>query len=160
MLKKPEFKKYFLGPRALFSYFLRTLRKIISPKYLIVRVFLLMFGWFNVALGIIGIVVPGLPTTVFFLIALWAFSKCSKRFQNWLWSHKKFGPPLRAWHEHKVIPIAAKCFAIIMMSISVFLVSLFTSKSWLIISIMLVILVPIAIYILTRNSFPPSNLVD
>ncbi len=32
---------------------------------------LLVFAWLNVALGMIGIVVPGMPTTIFLIIAVW-----------------------------------------------------------------------------------------
>ena len=62
-------------------------------------------------LGLVGIFIPGLPTTVFLIIAFWAFSKSTERFQNWLWFHPKFGPPIRAWHMHRVIPVRAKIFA-------------------------------------------------
>lgn len=41
-------------------------------------------GLFATALGIIGVWVPGLPTTVFILIALWAFSQSSERLYRWL----------------------------------------------------------------------------
>ena len=49
------------------------------------------FGWLNVVVGVVGVVVPGLPTTVFLIIALWAFSKSSERFRTWLWNHHRFG---------------------------------------------------------------------
>lgn len=43
-----------------------------------------LLGLITTALGIIGVWVPGLPTTVFILIALWAFSQSSKRLHDWL----------------------------------------------------------------------------
>jgi uncharacterized protein len=119
---------------------------------------LMAFGWLNVVLGVIGIIVPGMPTTVFLLIALWAFSKCSERFQNWLWKHKHLGPPVRAWYEHKVIPPAAKVFAVVMMSTSVLIVVLFVAESWVMPSVMASILIPIALYIVTRASYPLSEI--
>ena len=54
--------------------------------------FFFTIGVLSLSLGYVGIVVPGLPTTVFILIAAWAFSKCSERFTVWLESHKIFGP--------------------------------------------------------------------
>jgi uncharacterized membrane protein YbaN (DUF454 family) len=125
-------------------------------KHCTLRWALMAFGWLNVALGVIGIIVPGMPTTVFLLIALWAFSKCSERFQTWLWEHKHLGPPVRGWHEHKVIPPAAKIFAVVMMSTSVLIVALFIADSWVMPSVMAFILMPVALYIVTRASYPPS----
>ncbi len=43
-----------------------------------------LIGFIATALGVIGVWVPGLPTTVFILIALWAFSNSSKRLHMWL----------------------------------------------------------------------------
>ena len=43
-------------------------------------------GWIAVGVGSIGIVVPGLPTTVFFVIAAYCFSRCSPRFEAWVLS--------------------------------------------------------------------------
>ena len=46
------------------------------------RVALIALGFLCVAIGLVGIVVPVLPTTVFLLIAAWAFSRSSERFQR------------------------------------------------------------------------------
>lgn len=48
------------------------------------RILYALLGLFSTGLGIIGIWVPGLPTTVFILIALWAFSNSSKKLHTWL----------------------------------------------------------------------------
>lgn len=72
-------------------------------------------GWFFFCLGVIGVVVPGLPTTPFMLLALWAFSKSSRRFHDWLYSHPFFGPPLQDWDRHRVISLPVKIFALFAM---------------------------------------------
>lgn len=77
-----------------------------------------MLGWLFFGLGAVGVVVPGLPTVPFMLVALWLFSKSSQRFHDWLYSHRVFGPPLQQWREHGVIPLRAKLVAIITMSAS------------------------------------------
>ena len=41
-------------------------------------------GWVAVAVGAVGIVVPGLPTTVFFIIAASCFARSSPRFERWV----------------------------------------------------------------------------
>ena len=50
----------------------------------------LAVGWVAAATGAIGFVLPVLPSTVFFLIALWAFSRGSPRFERWLLNHRLF----------------------------------------------------------------------
>jgi uncharacterized membrane protein YbaN (DUF454 family) len=76
---------------------------------------LLLLGWCFFLLGAVGVVVPGLPTTPFMLLALWAFSKSSKRFHDWLYSHPFFGPPLQNWERHQVISLRMKIFALLTM---------------------------------------------
>ncbi len=66
---------------------------------------LILFGWINVGLGTLGLFLPVMPTTVFVLLALWAFAKSSPRFHRWLWTHPRFGNTIRAWQTQGVIPI-------------------------------------------------------
>ena len=115
----------------------------------------LAFGWANVGLGVVGIFVPGLPTTVFLLIALWAFSRSSVKFHGWLWHHPRLGPPIRDWHHHQVIPIKAKILAATMMLGSFVYIVGFVAEDWILPKIMALILVPVAAFILTRASAPP-----
>jgi hypothetical protein len=68
------------------------------------RYVLIAFGWLCVAIGLVGIVVPGLSTTVFLLIAAWAFSRSSPRFQEWLVEHPRLGPPVQAWRDRGAFP--------------------------------------------------------
>ena len=48
-------------------------------------------GWVAVAVGAIGIVVPGLPTTVFFIIAASCFGRSSPRFEQWVLGLPRIG---------------------------------------------------------------------
>ncbi|MDA1091176.1 MAG: YbaN family protein [Proteobacteria bacterium] len=122
-----------------------------------VRWGLLAFAWVNVGLGLIGIVVPGMPTTVFLIIAVWAFSKCSVRFQRWLWEHQTFGPSIRAWHEHRVIPLKAKIMASAMMTASFIYVTFFVAESWVLPAVLAAVLIPSAAFILSQASTTPET---
>ncbi len=119
------------------------------------RYALIGFGWLNVALGAVGIVVPGLPTTVFLLIALWAFSKSSERFRAWLYEHPRLGPPVRAWHEHRVIPPRAKTAALAMMTLSLAIMA--ATAAWQLPAIAAAVMAPVAAFILSRPSRPANE---
>ncbi len=115
------------------------------------RVAYLAFGWVCVALGLVGVVLPAMPTTIFMLIALWAFARSSDRFRDWLYYHPRFGPALRRWTEHRVIPRSAKVAAVATMLVSVVAVGLLVRSIPLNISVA-VILGSVAIYIVSRPS--------
>ncbi|MGV3551607.1 YbaN family protein [Rhizobium sp.] len=78
----------------------------------------IVIGCLMVALGVIGIFVPLMPTTVFLLAAGWAFAKSSPRLEAWLVHHPRLGPPIRDWRERGAIHIRAKILAVSMMAIS------------------------------------------
>lgn len=71
-----------------------------------------------VILGFIGAILPGMPTTVFLILAAWAASKGWPQMDNWLLNHPKYGPTLRDWRAHGTVPRKAKWLASIMMLIS------------------------------------------
>lgn len=118
------------------------------------RIALIALGIVCVAFGAVGVVVPGLPTTPFLLVALWAFSKSSERFHRWLWHHRTLGPPIRDWHLHRRIPRRAKAVAIGTMGSSVAIIGLFIAESWLFTVAVAACMAPPAVYILTRPSRP------
>jgi hypothetical protein len=114
-----------------------------------------MLGFVFFALGAIGVVVPGLPTTVFMLLALWAFARSSERFHDWLYHHPLFGPPLQEWHRYHVIPLRAKLLAVTMMAASlIYLVFFTTTGTWLKAATALVMAYG-AWYILSKPSVRP-----
>lgn len=84
-------------------------------------------GWVFFVLGALGAFLPILPTTPFMIVALWAFSRSSERFQRWLYDHPVFGPPLQRWYEFGVIPVAAKMAAVGAMAASIAYLIIFTA---------------------------------
>jgi len=73
---------------------------------------LTLLGFACVAIGIIGIVVPGLPTTVFMIIAAWLFSISNPRFEKWLLDLPKIGPAIQNFRNGLGMPLNAKIFAV------------------------------------------------
>ena len=109
-----------------------------------------IFGFVCLAVGIAGVILPGLPGTVFLIIALWAFSRSSHRLHLWLYTHPRFGASLRAWHRHRVIPTRAKVAAVAAMTLaSVMLLTVFPGDLW-ISGIGIAVMVVVATWIVTR----------
>jgi uncharacterized protein len=79
------------------------------------RVGLLVVGWIAVALGGIGIIVPGLPTTGFFVLAAACFARSSPRFERWVLDLPTIGPLVRDYRDGLGMPRRAKAIAITMM---------------------------------------------
>ncbi|MBD8493765.1 YbaN family protein [Pseudomonas syringae] len=84
-----------------------------------VRYALLAFGWLSVALGIIGIFLPVLPTTPFLLLATACFARSSPRFYHWLIDHPRLGPWIADYVHGHGIPLKAKVYAIALMWVSI-----------------------------------------
>ena len=75
-------------------------------------------GFLCIATGVIGIVVPFLPTTDFVLLAAYCFSRGSRRWEAWLLGHPRFGPVVRDWRATRALPLRAKWGATFMMALS------------------------------------------
>ncbi len=79
----------------------------------------LAVGWTAVGLGSLGIVVPGLPTTVFFVVAAACFARSSPRFERWVLSLPTIGPLVRDYRAGLGMPRRAKVASIAVMAIAV-----------------------------------------
>jgi uncharacterized protein len=86
-----------------------------------VRWFWIGAGFFFVALGFIGAFVPVMPSTVFFIIAAWCFSRGSERWLNWLLELPTVGPLVRDYRNGNGMPARAKLISVSMLTIAVLL---------------------------------------
>jgi len=69
-------------------------------------------GCLFVGLGLVGVVLPILPTTPFMLLAAACFARGSRRLHAWLLGSRWFGPTIRSWYDSRTIPLRAKITAI------------------------------------------------
>ncbi|MFN7131640.1 MAG: YbaN family protein [Myxococcales bacterium] len=118
------------------------------------RLPLLALGLACTALGFVGLVVPGLPTTPFLLVALWAFSRSSERLHAWLHEHPRFGPGLRAWEAHGVIPLRVKLTALLGMAGSLAVMIFVVDVAPLVLALTVVVMLAGAAFILSRPGAP------
>lgn len=82
---------------------------------------LIFFGLIFVALGTIGIFVPGLPTTIFMILAAYCFVRSSEKLYRWVIENKFVGDKVKHFMETKTIPLRGKIHSISGMWIMVIL---------------------------------------
>jgi uncharacterized membrane protein YbaN (DUF454 family) len=75
-------------------------------------------GFLSLGMAYIGVIVPGIPFSIFLVFAAYCFAKSSKKWHDWLYNHKYFGPFLTNWTQKKVFPTWAKYMMIAVMSSS------------------------------------------
>ena len=98
----------------------------------VVRGLLWLAGSVSLALGIVGIVLPGLPTTPFVLLAAACFAKASPRLHGWLTRHRYLGPMVRDWEAHRSLPLRIKWISTTLMLTMVALSAWhFMGRPWL-----------------------------
>ena len=90
-----------------------------APRSPWVRHLLTAAGVVCVALALIGIVLPLLPTTPFLLLAAACFARSSPRLDDWLHHNRLFGPYLSAYRAGHGIPMPAKVSIIALLWISI-----------------------------------------
>ena len=74
------------------------------------------FGFLAVALAIIGVFIPGLPTVPFLLVALFCFERSSKKYHDMIINNKYFGPVLQDYYSGKGLTPSIKIKAILFLS--------------------------------------------
>ena len=72
------------------------------------RIFWFTLGFISMVLGLIGIPVPGLPTTPFMILAAACFAKSSQRFYDWIINNRLFGSHVKNYREGNGIPKRSK----------------------------------------------------
>ncbi|WP_171208440.1 MULTISPECIES: YbaN family protein [unclassified Ruegeria] len=108
-------------------------------------------GLFCVALAMIGVVLPLLPTVPFLLLAAFFFARSSTRLHTWLITHKTFGPMIVDWQQSGAIRPAAKKAATLSVA-AVFGFSVLLSVPTHVLVIQAITLAGVMIFIWTRPS--------
>ena len=89
----------------------------------------LVVAYLSIGMAMLGVLLPGLPTTEFVLLAAWAASRSSPRLAAWLESHRLFGPLLRDWQNGGLIARRTKWVASLSMLLALSIL-LLTVNHW------------------------------
>jgi len=120
------------------------------------RVLWTSLGLASVIAGVIGVVLPLLPTTPFMLLAAFCFARSSPRLQAWIESHPTFGPTIENWRRYGSINPRAKYLAVLLMAAAFVLSLAMHLPMWLLIAQGLILLL-VGTFLLTRPDGPPPN---
>lgn len=123
------------------------------------RAIYMVSGFCALALAIVGIVLPLLPTTPFLLVSAFCFARSSPKFHDWLLAHPYFGTVIKEWQQYRAISKRSKISAMVVILFTMVLsVALRVPTSILIIQI--IVLSLSALFILTRPDGPKKTVSD
>ena len=120
------------------------------------RYFWLSLGLISLSLGMVGVVLPLLPTTPFVLLAAYSFARSSQRLHDWLMNHRQFGPLIHNWREHRAIRRSAKVVSTVSIAAIVGISMLFGVATWILVT-QLVVLSGVLVIIWTRPEGSAPN---
>ncbi len=104
-------------------------------------------------LGIIGIIVPILPTTPFLLLAAVCYIRSSQRFYDWLLNNRFLGLYIKNYTQGKGMPLRAKIFTVILLWITIGLSMWFAVQGVVIRVILILVAVGVTIHIVRIKTF-------
>jgi len=121
----------------------------------VVRWFFVVAGWLSLALGLVGLFLPIVPTTPFLLLTAFCFARGSERFYIWLLTNKYFGSYIRAWRNNEGIPIQIKVYALLLLWYVLAMSAIFVVPLWQVRVLFFLVGAGVTIYIVrlpTRRS--------
>lgn len=119
------------------------------------RLFFLSLGTTFLGIGVIGIVLPVLPTTPFVLVSAFFFGKSSKRFENWLSNSHYFGSYIENYKNKKGVPLDVKLTSIGFLWVTLIVSAILFSSTWYIPVILITVGIAVTLHIAllkSRNS--------
>lgn len=123
-------------------------------KFSLRKALLIAAGSLSVVLGVLGIFLPLLPTTVFFLMAAACFMRSSDRLYNWLIHHRWFGSYIRNYREHRAMTMEAKFSMLVTLWLTMLLTMIFAVSNWWLRGLLVCIAAGVTAHVLKLKTFP------
>lgn len=121
----------------------------INHGFSAMKLFWLISGVISLALGLLGVALPLLPTVPFLLLSAFCFSQSSERLHDWLTNHPAFGPVIHNWRDTGAISQRAKAWASLSL-VLVLVISVVMGLRFDLLALQVIVLVGVAIFIWTR----------
>ncbi len=123
----------------------------------LLRGILVALGTCFVALGVLGIFLPLLPTTPFLLLAVACYARSSERFHNWLLNNRWFGTYLRNYREGRGIALRVKILTVLLLWTTIGCSAAFAVDNIAVRVILSVIAIGVTIHIVTVRTLRHSE---
>ena len=121
-----------------------------SPIQYPQRAVLLLVGWASVGLGLLGVLLPLLPTTPFLLLASVCFARSSERCHRWLLTRPHLGPAIRDWEREGAIRPRTKIYATLVLALVIGATAIFVPVAFGVRIAVVAVGVTVAAFILSR----------
>ena len=109
----------------------------------------LILAYLFLALAIIGVVLPGLPTVPFLLLTAWFAARGSERLHRWLYAHPQLGKLLINWEQQGAVSRSSKVIAVILLTASWGIMYLRIGNPWLMAGLA-VLFIAISAFLISR----------
>ncbi|MGH1537514.1 MAG: YbaN family protein [Gammaproteobacteria bacterium] len=113
------------------------------------RLAALLLAYFFLVISLIGVILPGLPTVPFLLLAAWFSAKGSDRLHRWLYAHPHFGKLLIDWEQQGAISRSSKVIAFLLLTLSWIIMYQSIGNIWLLTG-MAVLFIAIMAFLISR----------
>ena len=130
-------------------------QKGLPPKS--IRLVLIACGCISVVLGVIGIFLPIMPTTVFLLIAAACFIRSSDKLHMWLLNHRILGMYIRAAQGKSGIPLKGKVITLLVLWVTILYSTFWVAPTVWLKAILLLIAVAVTVFLVTRKTLSPDS---
>ena len=122
------------------------------------QLFFITLGTFFLGIGIIGIIVPVLPTTPFLLLASFFYIRSSKRLYNWLLTNRILGIYIRNYIDGKGTPLKVKLFTIALLWTVIIVTVVFAVEELIFRTILVLVAVGVSVYIALIKGYKKTEI--
>ena len=124
------------------------------------RLFWIIAGLSTMILGLLGMMIPVLPTVPFLLVAAFCFAQSSDRLSDWLLNNRLFGPYLKNYRERRGMSLRSKVFTLTALWLSIGLTTLFYVSIWWGRLLLLVLALAVTVHVLTLRTLTSDSAAD
>jgi len=121
------------------------------------KVLLVICGTVCVALGVVGIFLPLMPTTVFLLMAAYCYARSSDRFYQRLVNHRILGVYIMSARSGRGMPRRAKVMTLVLLWASIGVTMIWTAKTWWLRLLLLAIATGVTVHVARIRVFEPAT---